>query len=363
MSGADQGGALLPAPTRPTAKTGQVAPLTAPQKAAVVIAALGPESAAEILQGMSEANIRKFAAAISNLRRIPKPVLDHAITEFLSALGGDEEVRGGTSEARKILRGVLDDDSVARIMEDVEGPSGRTLWEKLSNCSDEAVASFLQNEHQQTAAVVLSKLRSDKAASILERFPPDFARAVVLRLAHVPRLDIAVVEVVKDVIQRDFLNALQREQATRKPADVIGSLLNNVSERTRGPLIRSLEDAEPTLAKQVHRVMFTFGDLSQRVAPTDVALILRAVEEPVLVQALKAAKASNPRIVEFMLSNISKRLAQRLEEEIDAIAEPRGREGEKAQAEVIKSVQALAARGELTLLDPGGDDDEEEEEL
>jgi flagellar motor switch protein FliG len=282
-------------------------------------------------------------------------VLDHVVGEFVRELGADNVIKGGISETRKILANLLDKDSVSRIMDDVDA-GGRTLWERLSNCSDQALAGFLRHEHPQTATVVLSKMRSDKAARILERLEPEFAQIIVLRLARVPRLDAEVVAIVKEVINRDFLSVMQREQATRRPADVIGAMMSNVSTSNRARLLKHLETEQPNLARQVQKVMFTYTDLVDRLDPKDVGTLLKGVEEPVLMRAMKMAQSNAPKVNSFFIDNVPKRMAQRLFGEVQQLGDVKPKDGEAAQAEVVRVARELAASGEITLVEA----DEEE---
>lgn len=323
--------------------------LSLADKAAIIIAALGPEAAPHVLQGMGETTIRRFAQAMSGLWRISPELLQQTISDFTEELGAHQEIKGGASEARRILQQLLDDDSVSRIMDDVDVAGGRTLWEKLSNSSDQALAGFLRHEHPQTAAVVLSKMRSDKAARILERLDPEFAQIIVLRLARVPRLDSEVMDLITAVIQREFLSVMQREQATRRPADVIGAMMNSVSSGARARLLQQLEQEKPKLARQVQKVMFTFADLSTRVDPRDAGILMKGVDEKVLIMALKLAETNAPRVVDFFMTNISKRLAQRLEAEIKAHPEVNMRDGEAAQGQIVTAAREMAKAGELKL--------------
>lgn len=326
-------------------------------KAAILITALGPEAAGLILGGMNEANIRQFAIAISKIERIPPGLLEATIFEFFDELGDDATIRGGADKARAFIGEVLDDASVARIMEDVEIGGGASLWEELSASSDRALASFLQGEHPQTGAVILSEMRTDKAARILELLEPEHAQIIVLRLSRIPRVDLDVIELVQDVIARNFLSAMRREKSSRKPADLIGSLLNNISGSVRDKFIENLEAEKPTLAQEVMRVMFTFGDITSRLEVRDVTLLVRNVEEPVLMTALKAGEENYPNTVEFILGNLSKRLSERLVEDLAAMRDVKRRDGEIAQMEVVKAVQTLAQKGEIKLVEMDSSDD------
>ena len=327
------------------------------EKAAIIIAALGAEAAPHVLQGMSEVTIRRFAQAMSKIGVVTPDMLEFVVDEFNAELGARNQVKLGATEAKKILSELLDDDSVARIMDEVGLNSGRTTWEKLSNSSEQAIAGYLRHEHPQTVAVVLSMLRPEKAARVLERLDSEFAQIVVLRLARVPRLDSEVMEILKDVVYRDFLAVMAREQATRKPADVIGSMMNAVSVSQRSRLLEQLEQEKPKLAKQVQKIMFGFGDIAERVDPRDAGIVLKQVDEPTLMLALKHAQTNAPKVVSFFLNNISKRLSQRLEGELQGGQAVTPREGEQAQTAVVNAVRQLSRDGEIRMMD----DSEEEE--
>jgi flagellar motor switch protein FliG len=332
--------------------------LTPPEKAAIIIAALGAEAAPHIFQGMSETTMRRFAEAMSKLGVVTPKLLERTIDEFNRELGARNKVPVGATEARRFLSEMLDDDSVSRIMDEVGLGNGRTIWERLSNSSDQALATFLRHEHPQTVAVILSKMRPEKAARVLERFEPTFAQIIVLRLARVPRLDSQVMELLTDVLQREFLAVMQREQATRRPADIIGSMMNNVSNNRRAPLMAQLEKDQPKVAKQVHKILFGFADIPGRVDPRDAAALVRAVDERTLMIALKFAEHNAPRAIDFVLHNISKRLSQRLEQELKQHADVMPREGENAQSTVVAAVRELAKTGELRMLDGVEEEDD-----
>ncbi|MFN3613627.1 MAG: FliG C-terminal domain-containing protein [Rubrimonas sp.] len=331
--------------------------LTSAEKAAIIIAALGAEAAPSIFQGVGESTIRRFAESMTKLGHVTPELLERTIEEFNRELGGSNKLRVGSAEARRFLSGLLDDDSVSRIMDDVGLSNSRTLWERLSNSSDQALAGFLRHEHPQTVAVILSKLRSEKAARVLERLDPAFAQVIVLRLSRVPRLDSQVMDLVMEVIQREFIAVMQREQATRRPADVIGSVMNNVPNAKRGKLMEQLEQQQPKIAKQVQKILFSFADIPARVDPRDAAVLMRAVDDRTMLLALKFAQINAPKVIDFVLNNISKRLSQRMETDLKQHAEIQAREGEAAQQAVVSAVRDLAKTGDLRMLDAEEEDE------
>lgn len=328
---------------------------TPTQKAAIILAALGPEQSAPLISDLNEAQLRRFAVTISGLKRIPQSAILDVIDEFMATLGDGADISGGAEVARRMLEGALDSKQVNRIMGDVDSSMNRSLWDKMGLAPAAAVARFLQNEHPQTAAVVLSELRSDRAAAVLELLDSTFAQNVVLRLSRAPRLEPKVVAMVESVIMRDFLSIALEGGNTRSPADLIAGLMNNVSGTVRGDMLGHLENRDPELTTEVKRVMFTFADIVKRVEPRDVGNVVRNMDEAVLLAALKSGQTVSRESVEFILSNISKRLAERYVEEIGQMQDIKIKDGEKAQADLIAEIQALAQKGDLTLIIPDSD--------
>ncbi|MSU91776.1 hypothetical protein GE300_19555 [Rhodobacteraceae bacterium 2CG4] len=321
------------------------------RKAAIILAAIGPEAAGEFLRTMDEGALTRTAIEISRLDRVPKDMLDAVIAEFLLSIGTDEEVSGGSHTARRLLAEVLDDKTIERIMLDVTGGPTRSAWKRLNECSNTALASFVGAEHPQTAAVILTELRPDKAAAVVERLDPEFAQQTVLRMARVPALEPRVAAMVESVIASDFLSALQRTQGSRRPAELIAGLMNNLRTEAREKFLGYLEDEKPTLHRDVLRTMFTFADIRERVAARDVPLLIKELEEPVLIVALKWGQMQGNPSVDFLLSNLSKRLSERLVEDLAGVPEPTQRDGEGAHQEVVRVIQEMAKVGSIALVE------------
>ncbi|MEM7508413.1 MAG: FliG C-terminal domain-containing protein [Pseudomonadota bacterium] len=335
------------------ATAGDAAGLTQTEKAAIIMIALGPEAAATVLGQMGEQRIRRFAQVVNAMKQVSAEIVEEVIEEFLQILSDQLSLSGGPDEVRKFLGEVLDSDSVTRIMEDLGG-SGNSIWTRLAAVDEARLAAWLKMEHAQVAAVVLTKLNSLKSAKILERFDSDFAQVVVLRMSRVPSFDATTLAQISDVIERDFLPTVQREKGARKPADLIAGLMNHVSSNVREDLLGRMEQEAPALTQEVQRVMFTFADIVERVRPRDVGAFTKEVDEPVLMTALKsAAKAGNPS-VDFIFSNISKRLSERMREDLEAMPDPSKRDGEAAQNEVVAAIKDLVSRGTIQLVEAEG---------
>ncbi|MFT3974354.1 MAG: FliG C-terminal domain-containing protein [Amaricoccus sp.] len=322
------------------------------EKAAVILTAVGPELASGILRELSEPEMARFARAIGGLGRIPQDVLDAIIVEFLELLTTGPELSGGAQAARRLLSAVVgDDDEVQRLLDGRRKADNRPVWEQLNQTPAPSTATFLAAEHPQTAAVVISELRPEIAASVLERLDRGFAQAVVLRLSRVPTLDPAVADAIQGAIERDFLSVLQRNLSKRRPADMIASLMNNISTDVREGFLNFLEAQDAVLAQDVQRIMFTFDDIALRVAGRDIASVIRDVPEETLLKAMRHGQVLGSASVGFILENLPRRLSERYVEELGALGDVPRKEGELAQIEITKAIQAQVKAGTVRLLD------------
>ena len=318
----------------------------------MILTAIGPDLASGFLRELSEPDMERFARAISGLGKIGQEVLDAVIVEFLELLTTGPEISGGSKAARKLLAAVVEDeDEVQRLLDGRRRSEVRTVWERLNDTPAPALASFLQGEHPQTAAVILSEPRAEIAASALERLDRGFAQTIVLRLSRVPALDPPIAAAIQGAIERDFLSVLQRNLSKRRPADLIAGLMNNISTEVREGFLGYLEAQEPQLAQDVQRTMFTFDDISVRLHGRDVAGVLRDVPEEVLLKALKLGEAQSSATVAFVLENLPRRLAERYVEELAALTDVTRKEGESAQIEITKAIQAQAKAGAIRFIE------------
>jgi flagellar motor switch protein FliG len=186
---------------------------------------------------------------------------------------------------------------------------------------------------------------------VLERLDRGFAQTVVLRLSRVPTLDPPVAAAIQGAIERDFLSVLQRNLSKRRPADLIAGLMNNISTEVREGFLAYLEGQDATLAQDVQRTMFTFDDIALRIHGRDLAGILREVPEEVLLKALKLGEAQGSGTVAFVLENLPRRLSERYVEELGQLEDVSRKEGEAAQIEITKAIQAQAKAGAVRFIE------------
>lgn len=325
--------------------------LTPSQKASIVIAALGPDGAAPLLERFDEHTLRSFARGLASLRKVPSEAVRTTLAEFIGQVSeGERSLKGGLPIVRELLGQVINEATLQRILDEVDQPSLQNVWEKLMKVDDGAISAFLAREHPQTSAVVLSKLPAELAARVLDRLDPDLVKRIVMGLTKTSTLDGAIVEAIGDSVSRDFLAGRSASTSQRNPAEGVGAIMNYVSSAVRDPVLEHLAELKPAFAAEVKKRMFTFDDIPIRLETRDVTAVLRTVETDTLLLALKVGETNAPRTTEFLLGAISKRMGEQLREDMAAMAKVKLQDGERAQAEIIKGIRRLEGAGELRLI-------------
>ncbi|MEO1330775.1 MAG: FliG C-terminal domain-containing protein [Pseudomonadota bacterium] len=333
--------------------------LTPQQKAAIVLSTLGPEGAAPLLRKLSEEDVRTFARASSEIRDVSKETVEKVLKEFIDGLN-DDGLTMTPDRLKRLLGSIMSEDAIERILEDMHDSDTRSIWEKLSQTDPAELALFLSREHPQTAAVVLSRIKPDRSAKVMMKFEQDFADEVVIRLSKVSQLAPSVMEAVRDAIEGEFLRSARQKKSKRKPDELLGSIFNYMTNDKRDVFLTNLEEASQPLAQAVQRKMFTIGDVAKRVDRANVSVLVRECENEVLIKALALAKKNAAETFDFMLNNISKRLAEQIREQIMDQGEISAKEGEEAQFELIALIRRLSERGVITLIKPDDEDDAED---
>lgn len=323
------------------------------EKAAIVIYGLGPERAERLFGRMDKDDLRRFAHALHGLGNVTPEAIEAVCAEFTRALLATPAVQGGSGETRRFLGRFLPADEVDRIMEDVEGPAGRDVWERLSNAPEQGLADHCREERPQAVAVILSRLSPDKAAKVLTLLPDDRAREILIRLAHLGEVDEGALEDLKTTLERGFLDGLRRRHADRPSHEVIGALMDRLPGERMTPLMAHLVEEEPETAARVQKIMFTFDDIPDRVEPASLQKVVRACDKDGLLLALRLAAQTGPRVAEYFFENMSKRVVQQMREDMDTMGSVRVREAQAAQSEIIRIIRDLVKGGEIRLVEAG----------
>ncbi len=325
--------------------------LTPIEKAAIILTAIGPDAAQGFLRQLGDLDMQRFVNTIARIGKIDQDMLDAVVFEFLEALMTGPDMKGGVEAVRKLLAGILDENQLELLLEGIGRDQIRSIWGRMNETPPAALATLLAAEHPQTAAVIISELRAEVAANVLERLDRAYAQMIVSRLSRVPTFDNVVSTSIQNAIERDFLSVLQRNLSKRRPADLIAGLMNNLSTDVREAFLAHLESQDAELAQNVIRTMFTFDDIAIRVFARDIAAIVREVEEEVLLKALKLGLSQNSDTVGFIFDNLPRRLSERYVEDVGAMDPVSAKEGEAAQIELTKVILAQSKAGAIKLID------------
>ncbi|NKC33997.1 flagellar motor switch protein FliG [Falsiroseomonas selenitidurans] len=316
------------------------------QKAAVLMLALGEERAALLLGRMHDDEVRDLSAAMASLGAIAAADVEELCNEFSREMGQAGALIGGWETTERMLLRSLPKERVAQIMDELRGPAGRNMWEKLGNVNESVLANYLKNEYPQTVAVVLSRVKPDHAARVLALLPEAFAMEVVMRMLRMESPQTEALEGVERTLKAEFMSNLART-ARRDPHELMAEIFNNLDRSTEARLMASLEGASQESAGRIRSLMFTFEDL-RRLDAQGMPVLLRAVEKDKLAIALKGASEG---LREMFLKGMSERAGRMLRDDIAALGPVRLRDVEEAQSAIVVLAKELAQQGELQLSD------------
>jgi len=325
--------------------------LSGAEKAAVVLLALGEEHHA-LWQSLDEEEIRDISQAMSNLGTVTSTVVEQLLVEFVAGMGTGGVVMGSFEQTQKLLSSFLPEGKVDAMMEEIRGPAGRTMWDKLGNVNEAVLAAYLKNEYPQTVAVVLSKIRSDHAARVLGCLPEDFALECVQRMLRMEPVQKEILDRIEQTLRVEFMSNLARTNK-RDSHEQMAEIFNNFDRQTEQRFIGGLEERNREAAERIRALMFVFEDLS-KLDPGGVQTLIRTVEKEQLGLAMKGASEA---VRELFFANMSERAAKILREDMESMGPVRLKDVDAAQTALVAVAKDLAARGEIMLAGQGGDDE------
>jgi flagellar motor switch protein FliG len=320
--------------------------LSGPQKAAAIMLAIGEDHAAALFARMHQDEIRDMSQAMSMLGTITAEQIEQLCREFSEQLGRTGALTGTFESTERLLLKTLPADRVSQIMEEIRGPAGRTMWDKLGNVNEGVLANYLKNEYPQTVAVVLTKVRPDHAARVLSLLPEGFAMEVVMRMLRMETVQKEALEGVEKTLKAEFMSNLARSQR-RDAHELMAEIFNNLDRAAEGRILGALEERNRDAAERIRTLMFTFEDL-KRVDGAGLQTLLRAVEKDKLALALKGASEE---LRDMFFKNLTERAAKLLRDDIASLGPVRLRDVDEAQATIVAAAKDMAAQGQIMLQD------------
>jgi flagellar motor switch protein FliG len=243
-------------------------------------------------------------------------------------------------------------EKVSQIMEEIRGPAGRTMWDKLANVNETVLANYLKNEYPQTVAVVLSKIKPEHAARVLGALPEEFAMEVVQRMLRMESVQKDILDKVEKTLRVEFMSNLART-AKRDSHEHMAEIFNNFDRQTESRFLTALEERSRDSAERIKALMFTFEDLG-KLDPGSIQTLLRNVEKDKLGLALKGATDS---LRDVFFSNMSERAGKILREDMEAMGPVRLKDVDEAQMRMVNVAKDLANKGEIMIANKQGEDE------
>ena len=327
--------------------------LTGPEKAAIFMLSLGEEQSTALFELMDDEEIRELSQIMSNLGSVNSKIVERLFLDFADQLSSTGSLVGSYDSTERLLSKALPEDRVSQIMEELRGPAGRTMWDKLGNVNEAVLANYLKNEYPQTVAVVLSKIRPDHAASVLGLLPENFAMEVIMRMLSMEAVSKEILDHVEKTLRTEFMTNLART-ARQDSHEMMANIFNTLDRNTETRFMGALEERNRESAERIKQLMFTFDDL-ERVDSAGIQMLLRQVDKAQLAIALKGGSDT---VKELFFSNMSERAAKIMREDMDAMGAVRLKDVDEAQSAIVTVAKQLADAGEIVIAGQG-----EEEQL
>ncbi len=318
--------------------------LTGPERAAVFMLALGEQYGAKVWNLLDDEELRTLSITMSTLGTVEASSVEGLLLEFVSRLSATGAIMGNYDATERLLHQYLPPERVVGIMDEIRGPAGRNMWEKLSNVQETVLANYLKNEYPQTVAVVLSKLKPEQAARVMAILPEEFALDVVNRMLKMESVQKEVIERVENTLRTEFMSNLS--QTRRRDAhEVMAEIFNGFDRQTETRFMTALEETNRESAERIKNLMFTFDDLV-KLDNGSAQTLMRHVDKDKLAIALKGA---NETVRAFFLSNMSSRAGKMLLDDMQALGPVRLRDVDEAQGLLVNLAKDLAAKGEIMI--------------
>ena len=326
--------------------------LTGGEKAAILLLSLGEDYSSRVFELMDDEEILEISQTMANLGKVNSAIVERLFVDFAEQMSSTNSLAGTLDSTERLLQRVMGKEKVDRIMEEIRGPAGRTMWEKLGNVNEEILASFLQKEYPQTVAVVLSKIATEHAAAVLALLPEGFAMEVVNRMLRMEAVQKDVLDDVERTLRTEFMSNLARTQR-RDSHEMMADIFNNLERVVETRFMEALEEQAPEAAEKIRSLMFTFEDLDKLDAGS-VQTLIRAVDKDKLPTALKGATDT---VKDLFFSNMSERAAKIMKEDMAAMGPVRLKDVEESQQYIVNVAKDLESRGEI-VISTGTEEDE-----
>ncbi|MFA6966341.1 MAG: flagellar motor switch protein FliG [Bosea sp. (in: a-proteobacteria)] len=326
--------------------------MTGPQRAAVILLVLGEEHGKTIWSEFDDEEIRIITRAMAELGTVDADEVERLMLDFVGKLSSAGAVTGSFDRTISLLEKILPTDQVAMIMEEIRGPAGRNMWQKLGNIDAVVLANFLKNEYPQTIAVILSKIRPEHAANVLRNLPNDLSIEVVGRMLRLESVQKEALDHIENTLRTEFVATLTQTRR-RDPHEMMAEIFNGFDRQTEMRFLSALDVSNQESASRIRALMFTFEDLG-KLDPAGLQTLMRQADKDTLTRALKGA--SEP-MREFFFTAMSQRAVKNMQDDIQGLGPLRLKEVDEAQTKLVTLTKELADKGEIVLSKGNAEDE------
>ncbi|MEK5039552.1 flagellar motor switch protein FliG [Sporosarcina sp. FSL K6-3457] len=327
--------------------------MTGKQKAALLLISLGPEVSAAIYKHLSEDEIERLTLEISSVKKVEASVKEEIIEEFHNiALAQDYISQGGIGYAKTVLEKALGKEHAQAIINRLTSSLQVRPFDFARRADPSQILNFIQNEHPQTIALILSYLEAEQAGMILSSLPQEMQADIAKRIATMDSTSPEVISEVEAVLERKLSSTVTQDFTETGGVDAVVEVLNGVDRATEKTILDALEIQDPELAEEIRKRMFVFEDIVT-LDNRSIQRIVRDCENEDLILSLKV---SSEEVKEVLFRNMSQRMAESFREEMDVMGPVRLRDVEEAQTRIVGIIRRLEDSGEIIIARGGGDD-------
>ena len=327
--------------------------MTGKQKAALLLISLGPEVSASIYKHLNEEEIERLTLEISGVKKVEASVKEEIIEEFHTiALAQDYISQGGIGYAKTVLEKALGKEHAQSIINRLTSSLQVRPFDFARRADPGQILNFIQNEHPQTIALILSYLEAEQAGMILSSLPQEMQADIARRIATMDSTSPEVINEIEAVLERKLSSTVTQDFTETGGVDAVVLVLNGVDRTTEKTILDALEIQDPELAEEIRKRMFVFEDVVT-LDNRSIQRIIRDCENEDLILSLKV---SSEEVKEVLFKNMSQRMAESFQEEIEIMGPVRLRDVEEAQSRIVSIIRRLEEAGEIIIARGGGDD-------
>ncbi|WNB90405.1 flagellar motor switch protein FliG [Bacillus sp. NEB1478] len=327
--------------------------LSGKEKAAILVISLGPDVAAQVYKHLSEEEIERLTLQISQVRKVDSSLKEEIITQFHQlALAQDYITQGGIGYAKTVLEKAVGKEEAMQIINRLTSTLQVRPFDFARKADPGQILNFIQNEHPQTIALILSYLDANQAGQVLSELPNDMQADIARRIALMDVTSPEIINEVEQILERKLSATVTQDFTQAGGVEAVVEVLNGVDRSTERTILDALEIQDPELAEEIKKRMFVFEDI----VTLDNRAIQRVIREVQNEDLLLALRASSEEVKEVMFTNMSQRMAENFKEEMEFMGPVRLRDVEEAQSRIVGTIRKLEEAGELVIARGGGDD-------